>query len=129
MKNMYWIILGALLLTACSATATEPALQTPPPLPTHEIVPTQTTDSPPETPLSDRAQPDDFFTQMSITLPAPVCSGLTPPQAEGPYYTPDTPQKNSFLEDDPDGTRLILVGRVLDQNCQPLPNAWLDFWQ
>ena len=27
------------------------------------------------------------------------------------------------------GTRLILVGYVLDQNCQPLPNAWLDFWQ
>jgi protocatechuate 3,4-dioxygenase beta subunit len=27
------------------------------------------------------------------------------------------------------GTRLILVGYVLDQNCRPLPNAWLDFWQ
>ena len=27
------------------------------------------------------------------------------------------------------GTRLILVGYVLDQNCQPLPHAWLDFWQ
>jgi protocatechuate 3,4-dioxygenase beta subunit len=28
-----------------------------------------------------------------------------------------------------EGTRLILVGYVLDQNCNPLPNAWLDFWQ
>jgi protocatechuate 3,4-dioxygenase beta subunit len=27
------------------------------------------------------------------------------------------------------GTRLILVGYVLNQDCQPLPNAWLDFWQ
>jgi len=27
------------------------------------------------------------------------------------------------------GTRLILVGYVLDQSCNPLPNAWLDFWQ
>ena len=27
------------------------------------------------------------------------------------------------------GTRLILVGYVLDQNCQPLSNTWLDFWQ
>ena len=27
------------------------------------------------------------------------------------------------------GTRLILAGYVLDQNCQPVPNAWLDFWQ
>jgi hypothetical protein len=73
--------------------------------------------------------PDDFFIQMGITLPAPVCSGLTQPQAEGPYYTSDTPERNSFLEEDMQGTRLILVGYVLDQNCQPLPNAWLDFWQ
>ena len=27
------------------------------------------------------------------------------------------------------GTHLIVVGYVLDQNCQPLSNAWLDFWQ
>jgi protocatechuate 3,4-dioxygenase beta subunit len=34
-----------------------------------------------------------------------------------------------LLEEGMAGTRLILVGYVLDQNCQPLPNAWLDFWQ
>lgn len=72
---------------------------------------------------------DDFFFQNGITLPAPVCSGLTPPQMEGPYYTPDTPERNSFLEEGMTGTRLLLVGYVLDQNCQPLPNVWLDFWQ
>ena len=27
------------------------------------------------------------------------------------------------------GTRLLLVGYVLNQDCNPLPNAWLDFWQ
>ena len=27
------------------------------------------------------------------------------------------------------GTRLILTGYVLDANCQPIANAWLDFWQ
>lgn len=72
---------------------------------------------------------DDFFTQNGITLPAPVCTALTEPQTEGPYYTPDTPEKHSLLEEGMTGTRLILVGHVLDQNCQPLPNAWLDFWQ
>ena len=71
----------------------------------------------------------DFFTQNGITLPAPVCSALTEPQTEGPYYTPDTPEKHSLLEEGMAGTRLILVGYVLDQNCQPLPNTWLDFWQ
>lgn len=72
---------------------------------------------------------DDFFAQNGITLPAPVCSGLTQPQAEGPYYTPNTPERNSFLEEGMTGTRLLLVGYVLDQDCQHLPNAWLDFWQ
>ena len=71
----------------------------------------------------------DFFTQNGITLPVPVCSALTEPQTEGPYYTSDTPEKHSLLEEGMAGTRLILVGYVLDQNCQPLSNAWLDFWQ
>ena len=75
------------------------------------------------------APADDFFTQMGITLPAPICSSLTQSQTEGPYYIPNTPERHSLLEEGMPGRRLILVGYVLDQNCQPLPNAWLDFWQ
>jgi protocatechuate 3,4-dioxygenase beta subunit len=71
----------------------------------------------------------DFFTQMGITLPSPTCNRLTQAQMEGPYYKPDTPQRNSLFEEGMQGTRLILVGYVLDQNCQSLPNTWLDFWQ
>ena len=66
---------------------------------------------------------------MGIALPAPTCNSLTQSQTEGPYYIPNTPERHSLLEDGMQGTRLILVGYVLDQNCQPLPNAWLDFWQ
>lgn len=73
--------------------------------------------------------PEDFFAQNGIALPAPTCNGMTQPQTEGPYYKPDTPERHSLLEEGMAGTRLILVGYVLDQNCQPLPNAWLDFWQ
>jgi protocatechuate 3,4-dioxygenase beta subunit len=79
------------------------------------------TQSPPED--------DNFFSRNDITLPSPVCSGLTSPQMEGPYYTPNTPERNSLFEEGMTGTRLVLVGYVLDQNCQPLANAWLDFWQ
>lgn len=75
------------------------------------------------------ATPDDVFAQMGIMLPAPVCTSLTQPQTEGPYYTADTPERNSLLEEGMPGTRLVLVGYVLDQNCNPLPNTWLDFWQ
>jgi protocatechuate 3,4-dioxygenase beta subunit len=80
-------------------------------------------------PSATSARTGDFFTQNGISLPAPACTGLTQSQTEGPYYKPDSPQRNSLFEEEMPGTRLILVGYVLDLNCQPLPNAWLDFWQ
>lgn len=27
------------------------------------------------------------------------------------------------------GTRLVITGYVLNTDCQPIPGAWLDFWQ
>ena len=73
--------------------------------------------------------PSDLFAANFISLPAPVCNGLTPEQTEGPYYTPNTPERNILFEPGMAGERLIVVGYVLDPNCQPIPNAWLDFWQ
>jgi protocatechuate 3,4-dioxygenase beta subunit len=75
------------------------------------------------------APENDFFAQNNILLPAPDCSALTTAQTEGPYYTPNTPERNDLLEEGMPGTRLIVVGYVLDQGCRPLPGAWLDFWQ
>jgi protocatechuate 3,4-dioxygenase beta subunit len=121
--------------TACSNSQTPTEAQT---FPTAEIVTNATPllpptpDSVPETAAPTPAAPaasDDFFTQNGIVLPDPVCAGLTQPQTEGPYYTPNTPERNSLLEEGMPGARLILVGYVLDQNCLPLANAWLDFWQ
>lgn len=122
--------------TACSANTAVPAATELQPLgiPT-DVVPASTSTieagpvsaSPTATPIPSVT--DEFFTANGITLPAPTCSGLTQSQTEGPYYTPDTPERNSLLEEEMNGTRLILVGFVLDQNCQPLANAWLDFWQ
>jgi protocatechuate 3,4-dioxygenase beta subunit len=135
MKIVFMIFAGLSILIACTSTETQaPA--------TSILVPTETPlMSTPElasatavvipsvklsaTPMAN----DDFFTQLGITLPTPTCNGLTQSQTEGPYYKPDTPERNSLLEEGMQGTRLILVGYVLDQNCQPLPNAWLDFWQ
>lgn len=72
----------------------------------------------------------DFFSKMGIAVSAPAsCNGLTPAQTEGPYYTPDTPERNSLLQAGMKGRKLILAGYVLDQNCNPLSNVWLDFWQ
>jgi protocatechuate 3,4-dioxygenase beta subunit len=131
MRIYSYLIALALILSACASPATATENPVPPSEPTAaptEILPTEivvTQDPPTETP----AQPSDFFTQNNVTLPAPVCNGLTPAQTEGPYYTPNTPERNSLLEPNMAGTRLLVVGYVLDANCQPLANAWLDFWQ
>lgn len=62
---------------------------------------------------------------------APECNppaSLTPALTEGPYYKAGSPE-NAALAGDLPGMRLVLSGYVLDQNCQPVPGAWLDFWQ
>jgi protocatechuate 3,4-dioxygenase beta subunit len=52
----------------------------------------------------------------------------TPAQTEGPYYTPNTPERSSFLEAGVTGTRLYLTGKVLNTRGEPIPKAMLDFW-
>lgn len=131
MRLYPYVIALALILSACASPATATENPVPPSEPTAaptEILPTEivaTQDLPTETP----AQASDLFAQNNIALPAPICSGLTPAQTEGPYYTPNTPERNSLLGPNMAGTRLLVVGYVLDANCQPLANAWLDFWQ
>jgi protocatechuate 3,4-dioxygenase beta subunit len=132
-RNMFLILILLGVLSACTGTPTQfPATINPteaPLLPTLELASaTPALTESIEVSLTP-APTDDFFTQAGITLPQPACSGLTQSQTEGPYYKPDSPQRNSLFEEGMPGTRLILVGYVLDQNCQPLPNVWLDFWQ
>jgi protocatechuate 3,4-dioxygenase beta subunit len=65
------------------------------------------------------------------TSSAPICSApasLTPALTEGPYYKSGSPERTSLADGLP-GMQLVLSGYVLDQNCQPVPGAWLDFWQ
>ncbi len=69
-------------------------------------------------------------TPSAIADPACVSpAALTPAQTEGPYYTPNSPEKTSLIEAGIGGTRLIVTGYVLTTDCQPVANAWLDFWQ
>jgi protocatechuate 3,4-dioxygenase beta subunit len=133
MRTIFVILFLLSVLTACASAETQ--------LPVTAI-PTETSRLPVLEPASvtpsltesvestvTPAPDDDIFIQIGVTLPAPVCAGLTQPQTEGPYYKSDTPQRSSLLEGGMPGTRLILVGYVLNQDCRPLPNAWLDFWQ
>ena len=49
-------------------------------------------------------------------------------QTEGPFFTPDSPERASFLEPGIEGTKLVLAGSVLATDCSPVAGALLDFW-
>jgi protocatechuate 3,4-dioxygenase beta subunit len=49
-------------------------------------------------------------------------------QTAGPYYTPNTPERASFLENGISGTTLLLGGYVLTTGCTPVARALVDFW-
>ena len=54
---------------------------------------------------------------------------VTPELTEGPYFTANSPQRASLLEDGTVGTKLVITGYVYTTDCQPVANALLDFWQ
>jgi protocatechuate 3,4-dioxygenase beta subunit len=81
-----------------------------------------------------RAGPGSFGAAADVAaqeLPAPVCTPgvLTPAQTAGPFYKSGTPERTVLFEPGMSGTRLLLSGYVLTSECQPIPGAWLDFWQ
>ena len=64
--------------------------------------------------------------------PTPACTDDDEPtvaQTEGPYFTPNSPERTSLLEAGMPGTTLVLTGRVANTSCQPVARALLDFWQ
>lgn len=110
----------SLLTEAPPATAsvllTDVPTHVPPALPPKTEAPTR--------PVPTEPAPANQPTQ-NCTSPA----ALTPAMTEGPFYKPDSPERILLLEADTPGTPLFLTGFVLTQDCQPIPNAWLDFWQ
>jgi protocatechuate 3,4-dioxygenase beta subunit len=64
--------------------------------------------------------------------PTPACDDgdePTPEQTEGPYFTPDSPERKDLAADVGSGTRLVLTGTVLSTDCEPVERALVDFWQ
>jgi len=127
------LALLALILTACAPqqaqAPTQPVAESKPGLLSDLTTLVANTEEVDQVIVVTASAPNDFFSLMGINPQAPTCNGFTLSQTEGPYYTPDTPERHSLYEDGMQGTRLTLVGYVLDGNCQPLANAWIDFWQ
>ena len=79
-------------------------------------------------PTAATSTQEDGATTLS---PTPACDDgddPTPEQTEGPFFTPDSPERTSLREPGVDGTTLVLTGTVLATDCTPLAGALLDFW-
>lgn len=129
----------ALFLAACSAQ------QAPQPTAQATVVPAAPSAVPPTAaaatealPAATVAQATDAPTQAPPTAvaqlePTPACGDdddePTPAQTEGPYYTPNTPERASLLEAGMAGTKLALTGLVVNTSCEPVARALVDFWQ
>jgi len=53
---------------------------------------------------------------------------LTEGNPQGPYYIAGAPYKEK-LGQALEGEKLIISGQVLNQNCDPIPDATVDVWQ
>ena len=72
--------------------------------------------------------------QAQTLPPTPACGDgqaptQTPAQTAGPFYSPNSPQRQSLLEANTAGARLIVTGQVLTTDCTPLANSLIDVWQ
>ena len=63
--------------------------------------------------------------------PTPACADddePTPAQTEGPYFTPNSPERSDLREPGMAGTPLVLTGHVLTRSCQPVAGALVELW-
>ena len=76
----------------------------------------------------------DLIDSAETQLPqTPACDDgddhePTARNAEGPFFTPNSPERTSLRETGMEGELLVVSGLVLSADCQPIPNALLDFW-
>ena len=64
-------------------------------------------------------------------LLTPACGedhGPTPRQTEGPYFTPDSPERAMLREPGTAGTPIVLAGTVLGRDCRSVSGALVDLW-
>ena len=63
--------------------------------------------------------------------PTPACEDddePTPAQTEGPFFTPNSPERANLREPGMDGTPIVLTGYVLSRSCRPLPGVLVELW-
>ena len=114
-------ILCAIALGACSTA-------------TPTVSPAESTSPAPQT-ATDNSSLNSNSQDTSTGTSSLACNNgnnsavLTPEETEGPYFTANSPERDVLFEDGMNGIKLVLTGHVYNENCQPVANALLDFWQ
>lgn len=67
--------------------------------------------------------------ELPITPECGENPATTLAQTAGPFFTPNSPTRQSLLEAGIDGTRLVLSGYVVSRRCEGISGALIDFWQ
>ncbi len=85
-------------------------------------------------PSASAASPQATQATATTLAATPACGDdddddLTLAQTEGPYYTPNTPERQLLREAGMKGTPLMVRGFVLSTGCKPIAKALIDFWQ
>jgi protocatechuate 3,4-dioxygenase beta subunit len=91
--------------------------------------PSLATEPPSTSPAPQQDQADATVPVVSVSTGCTSPAALTPALTEGPYFKAGSPERASLVEPEMPGTQLILSGYVLTVDCQPVPQALLDFWQ
>ncbi len=116
------------LLAACtSQVPTVPTVA-----PTNAPVPTAipATSVPPE-PTGVPTQASEPTTETTTLVLTPACDDgdeATIAQTEGPYFTPNSPERSVLYEAGMVGTPMTLVGGVFTSGCKPVARALIDLW-
>lgn len=64
---------------------------------------------------------------LSVAVESHAQCPATPDQIEGPFYRLGSPETTDLVIAG-DGPLLTVRGSVLDTDCQPIPNCWVDVW-
>jgi protocatechuate 3,4-dioxygenase beta subunit len=120
--------LGMIALTACAGA-------TPAAIPTTAPTDNGTDQTAPPASVSTATNAAPPTASSNIDTSTLACGNgsqsatVTPELTEGPYFTANSPERASLLEDGMVGTKLVITGYVYTTDCQPVANALLDFWQ
>jgi protocatechuate 3,4-dioxygenase beta subunit len=138
-KNIFSLVVALCIgfLGACAPATAATSISNNTGIPTivNTTDPNETLSTPTNSTDSNVAVTTEASNTAESVDPNLACSGgktsssVTPELTEGPYYKAGSPEQADLYQDGLPGTKLVITGYVYDTNCQPVANAWLDFWQ